>query len=182
MSFQEKLKNETKALHDASENHPFHVQLVQGVLPDLNYFVYLHNLFPVFSYIERRMDLKGELIRSPLMHTDIMRYSKDGCVLTGEDLHYFDWIEEIGQKDDKWLSAILYVEWLKDAYGGQILSKHVKYNSLLKFFNMKNVVNEVRSYLDKISSEDEDQFIVEVNAVYKNHNKILDKIMKVNTQ
>jgi hypothetical protein len=111
-----------------------------------------------------------------------MRYSKDGCVLTGQDLHYFDWIEEIGQKDDKWLPAILYVEWLKDAYGGQILCKHVKYNSLLKFCDMKNVVSKVRSYLDNVPSEDQDQFIVEVNNVYKNHNKILDKIMNVNTQ
>jgi len=182
MNFQEKLKSETKELHDSSEKHPFHVQLIQGVLPDQKYFVYLHNLFPIFSYIERRMDLKGELIRSPLMHTDIMRYSKDNCVLTGQDLYYFDWIEEIGQKDDKWLSAILYVEWLKDAYGGQMLSKNIKYHSLLKFYEMKNVISGVRHYLDSVATEDQDQFIVEVNNVYKNHNKILDKIMNVHTQ
>lgn len=179
MNFQERLKTETKQLHDESENHQFHVDLMNGKLSDLKYFVYLHNIFPIFSYLERRMDLKGEMVRSPLIHTDIMRYSKDGNVIEGKDLNYFDWIVEIGKAPDSMLPAILYVEWLKDAYGGQMISKYIKYNAHLAFNKARSVIDGVRSYLTEVKEEDQDQFIAEVNNVYKNHNKILDKIMKL---
>jgi heme oxygenase len=179
MNFQEKLKEQTKELHDKSENHVFHTRLLDGSLPDLKYFVYLHNMFPIVSYIERRMNLNGELIRSPLMHNDIMRYSKNGCVIEGKDFHYFDWVSQIGITNDKWLPAILYVEWLKDAYGGQIIAPKVKFNSALKFNDAKNVISSVRSYLQEIKPEDENTFIHEVNKVYENHIILLDKIMSV---
>jgi heme oxygenase len=176
MTFQEKLKEQTKELHDSSENHQFHVSLVKGDLPDQKYYLYLQNLFPIFMYIEKRLGLSGELIRSGLMHNDIMQYSKDGCIITGNDLHYFEWMNELGQKSDLMLLAIVYVEWLKDVYGGQILSKHVKYNSALKYNSVKDTAAKIRALL-VIPTEDEEQFIFEVNKVYENHNKILDKIM-----
>jgi heme oxygenase len=178
MNFQERLKSETKQLHDEAENHPFHTSLMSGKLPDLKYFVYLHNIFPIFSYLERRMNLSGELVRSPLIHTDIMRYSKDGSVIEGKDLNYFDWIIEIGKMPDSMLPAILYVEWLKDAYGGQMISKYIKYNAHLSFNNAKSVIGSIRTQVGDIKEEDQDQFIAEVNNVYKNHTRLLDKIMK----
>jgi hypothetical protein len=177
MNFQEKLKEQTKELHDKAENHIFHKKLMEGSLPDLKYFVYLHNMFPIVSYIERRMNLSGELIRSPLMHTDIMRYSKSGCVIEGKDFVYFDWVCEIGTKEDKWLPAILYVEWLKDVYGGQILAPKVKFNSALKFNNPQSVASSIRTILSNVEESDQDDFIIEVNKVYENHIKLLDKIM-----
>jgi heme oxygenase len=176
MTFQEKLKQETKALHDFSENHSFHVSLIKGDLSDQKYFLYLYNLYPIFAYVEKRLNLSGELVRSPLMHNDIIQYSKSGCIITENDLHYFEWINELGQKSDLMLLAVLYVEWLKDVYGGQILSKHVKYNSALKYHSVKDTSAKIRSLL-VIPTENEDQFIQEVNKVYENHNNILDKIM-----
>lgn len=179
MNLQDRLKEDTKQLHDLAESHPFNAQLMSGKLKDLNYFVYLHNMFPVFSYLERRMNLSGELVRSPLMHCDIMRYSKEGSVIEGKDLVYFDWISEIGKMPDKMLPAILYVEWLKDAYGGQMISKYVKHNSHLCFNKAKNVIMAVRSLIDQVEPEDHDEFVNQVNKVYENHTKILDKIMKI---
>jgi hypothetical protein len=177
MTFQEKLKQQTKELHDSSENHPFHVSLVKGELSDQKYFIYLHNLFSIFMYLEKRLNLTGELVRTSLMHNDIMQYTKDGCTLSIDDFHYFEWMNELGQKSDKMLLAVVYVEWLKDVYGGQMLSKHIKYNSALKYNNTKDTIMKIRSLL-VVSPEDEDQFIFEVNKVYENHNKILDKIME----
>ncbi len=177
MSFQEKLRNETKEMHDKSENHEFYKLLLEGKLKDEKYFIFLHNMFPIFGYLERRMDLTGELVRSPLIHTDIMRYAKSGCRISGEDLYYFDWICEIGQKADKFLPAILYVEWLKDVYGGQIIANNVKFNSALKYNDTKKTINSIRSFIT-VEPEDEEQFIKEVNMVYENHIKILDQIMQ----
>lgn len=177
MNFQERLKTETKEMHDKSENHEFYKQLLSGNLKEQKYFVFLHNMFPIFGYLERRMNLSGELVRSPLMHTDIMRYAKGGCLITGNDLHYFDWVCEIGQKADKFLPAILYVEWLKDVYGGQIIADKVKYNSALKYNDTKATIEKIRSLI-VVNPEDENQFIKEVNLVYENHIKILDKIME----
>lgn len=176
MKFQEKLKQETKTLHDYSENHPFHVSLMKGELSDQKYFIYLYNFYPIFAYIEKRLNLSGELVRSPLMHCDIIRYSSLGCVITENDFHYFDWISQLGQTSDKMLLAVVYVEWLKDVYGGQMISKFVKYNSALKYHSTKETIMSIRSMLN-VSPEDENDFIKEVNKVYENHNKILDKIM-----
>lgn len=178
MNFQEKLKNETKEMHDRSENHEFYKLLLDGKLKDEKYFIFLHNMFPIFGYLERRMDLTGELVRSPLIHTDIMRYAKGGCRITGNDLHYFDWVCEIGKKADKFLSAILYVEWLKDVYGGQIIADKIKYNSALTYNDTKSTIEKIRSLI-VVNPEDEEQFIKEVNLVYENHIKILDKIMEI---
>lgn len=177
MSFLEKLKNETRSIHTESENNPFNKALLNGELSDQKYFVYLHNIFPVFSYLERRMNLSGELVRSPLMHTDIMKYSKDGCVLTGNDLYYFDWIHEIGSKADKFLPAIVYVEWLKDVFGGRIISQKVKYNSLFQFNDPKGMAEKVRSLI-VVESEDEDEFINEAKKAFDNHNQILTNIYR----
>jgi len=179
MNLQDRLKQETKVLHDLAESHPFNEQLINGKLKDLNYFVYLHNMFPIFSYLERRMDLSGELVRSPLMHCDIMKYAKEGSVIEGKDLVYFDWISEIGKMPNKMLPAILYVEWLKDAYGGQMISKNVKHNSHLCFNRARDVIDSVRAYIDKVDVEDHDEFVNQVNRVYENHTKILDKIIKI---
>jgi hypothetical protein len=176
MTFQEKLKSQTKELHDSSENHLFHASLLKGELSDEKYFLYLNNFLRIFKYVEQRLNLSGELVRSELMYNDIMQYAKDGCNLTANDLHYFEWMNELGQKSDLMILAVLYVEWLKDVYGGQILSKHVKYNSALKYNSAKDTAIKIRSLL-VIPQENEDEFILEVNKVYEHHNKILDKIM-----
>jgi hypothetical protein len=178
MNFHERLKAETKAMHDKSESHEFYKLLLDGKLEDQKYFVFLHNMFPIFGYLERRMDLTGELVRSPLIHTDIMRYAKSGSRISGEDLFYFDWICEIGQKADRFLPAILYVEWLKDVYGGQIIADKVKFSSTLKYNDVKKTIEKIRSLI-VVEPEDEDQFIKEVNLVYENHIKLLDKIMEI---
>jgi heme oxygenase len=177
MTFQEKLKQQTKELHDFSENHLFHTSLLKGELPDQKYFLYLNNILRISKYVEQRLSLSGELVRSELMYNDIMQYAKDGCTFTVNDLHYFEWINELGQKSDSMVLAVLYVEWLKDVYGGQILSKYVKYNSSLKYNNTKDTATKIRSLLI-IPPENEDEFIQEVNKVYEHHNKILDQIMK----
>jgi heme oxygenase len=176
MTFQEKLKQETKALHDSSENHLFHTSLLSGELADTKYFIYLNNFIRIFRYVEQRLNLSGELVRSELMYNDIMQYAKEGCGITLNDFHYFNWLNELGQKSDLMLLAVVYVEWLKDVYGGQILSKHIKYNSALKYHNAKETAIKIRSLLI-IPPENEDEFIQEVNRVYDHHNKILDKIM-----
>lgn len=175
MNFHERLKEETREIHEISENNPFNKALLDGTLPDNKYFVYLHNIFPIFSYIERRLDLSGELVRSPLIHVDIMKYSKDGNGLTAKDLHYFDWVNEIGSKADKFLPAIVYVEWLKDVFGGRVISQKVKHNSLYQFNNPKEMAEKVRSMIN-VSPEDEDEFISEAKKAFENHNQILTKI------
>jgi heme oxygenase len=177
MNFLERLKEETKEIHQISENHAFNKALLNSHLSDQKYFVYLHNIFPIFSYIERRLDLTGELVRSPLIHVDIMKYAKDGNVLTPKDLHYFDWIHEIGSKADKFLPAIVYVEWLKDVFGGKIISQKVKHNSLYQFNNPRSMAERVRSLI-VVNPEDEDEFILETKKVFENHNQLLTRVFE----
>jgi hypothetical protein len=87
-----------------------------------------------------------------------------------------DWVETLAQKSDTALLSELYVEWLKDVYGGQIIAKKVKYNSHLKFNDNKSTALAVRSLLN-VSAEEEKNFIFEVNRTYVNHYKLMDDIM-----
>ena len=176
MTFQEKLKNETKINHDATEQHPFNEQLLAGTLDDQKYFLYLKNIIPVYDYVEKRLGLKGELIRSSLIYNDIMAYHKDGWIAGCKDYFVHNWVEILAQKSDTALLSELYVEWLKDVYGGQIISKKVKFNSHLKFNDTKSTALAVRSMLN-ISAEEEKNFIFEVNRTYINHYSLMDDIM-----
>jgi len=176
MKFQEKLKAETKINHDATEGHLFNELLLKGELPDQKYYLYLKNIVTVYDYIEKRLGLKGELIRSSLIYNDIMAYCKNGCHFSCDDYFVHEWVETIAQKSDTALLSELYVEWLKDVYGGQIISKKVKYNSHLKFNDAKSTAMNVRKLLD-VSPDDENNFIFEVNRTYVNHYKLMDDIM-----
>jgi len=176
MNFQEKLKAETKINHDATEQHPFNEQLVAGTLPDQKYYLYLKNIVAIYDYIEKRLGLKGELVRSTLIYNDIMAYCKSGCYCDCNDYFVHSWVETLAQKSEKALLSELYVEWLKDVYGGQIVSKKVKFNSHLKFSNPKDTIFNVRSLLH-VAPEDESNFIFEVNRTYINHYNLMDDIM-----
>ena len=176
MNFQEKLKNETKVNHDASEQHPFNDLLMKGELPDQKYYLYLKNIVPVYDYIEKRLSLRGELIRSSLIYNDIMAYAKNGCTNGPDNYFSYKWVETLAQKSDRMLRSELYVEWLKDVYGGQMVSKKVKFNSHLKFNNAKDTIFSIRALLD-IGSEEENDFIFEVNRTYINHYNLMDDIM-----
>ena len=176
MNFQEKLKNETKVNHNAAEQHEFNVQLMSGKFPDQKYYLYLKNIVPIYDYIEKRLGLKGELIRSTLIYNDISAYAKDGWVAGQLNYFVYDWMTILAQKSDKMLLSEVYVEWLKDVYGGQMIAKHVKYNSHLKFNDAKNTIFQVRALLG-ISPEEENEFIFEVNRTYVNHYNLYDNIM-----
>ena len=176
MTFQEKLKSETKINHDATEQHPFNEQLLAGTLDDQKYYLYLKNIVAVYDYVEKRLGLKGELVRSTLIYNDIMAYCKNGCYYDCNDYFVHNWVETLAQKSDTALLSELYVEWLKDVYGGQIISKKVKFNSHLKFNDTKSTALAVRSMLN-VSAEEEKNFIFEVNRTYINHYSLMDDIM-----
>jgi heme oxygenase len=176
MTFQEKLKQETKINHDISEQHPFNVLLMKGELDNQSYYLYLKNIVTVYDYVEKRLNLKGELVRSSLIYNDIMAYCKSGCYYDCNDYFVYNWVETLAQKSEAALLSELYVEWLKDVYGGQMVSKKVKFNSHLKFNNAKNTIHEVRSLLE-VPEESQDNFIFEVNRTYINHYNLMEDIM-----
>jgi hypothetical protein len=177
MTFQEKLKVETKVNHDAAEQHEFNVQLMNGSLPDYKYYLYLKNIVPIFDYVEKRLGFRGELIRSTLIYNDISRYSKDGLTNGISNYFVYEWMTTLAQKSDKMILSEVYVEWLKDVYGGQIVAKKVKYNSHLKFSDHKATIGNIRAELMHIAHDQEKDFIFEVNRTYVNHYNLMDNIM-----
>jgi heme oxygenase len=177
MTFQEKLKNETKINHDAAEQHTFNELLLKGELSDQKYYLYLKNIVPVYDYIEKRLGFTGELIRSTLIYNDISAYAKFGCTNGPSNYFVYDWMNTLAQKSDKLLLSEVYVEWLKDLYGGQIIGKNVRYNSHLKFNDAKSAIGIVRAKLASIMPDDEKDFVFEVNRTYINHYNLYDSIM-----
>jgi heme oxygenase len=176
MTFQEQIKNETKVNHDAAEQHEFNTQLMSGILPDQKYYLYLKNIVPIYDYIEKRLGFTGELIRSTLVYNDISAYAKFGCTNGPSNYFVYDWMATLAQKSDDMLLSEVYVEWLKDVYGGQMISKQVRYGSHLKFNNVKDTIGKIRMRLS-LPFDKEKDFIFEINRTYVNHYNLYDSIM-----
>ena len=133
-------------------------------------------MYPIYDYIEKRLALCGELIRSSLIHTDIVQYARQGHTITESELYYFDWMSSLAQKSNQMLLSEVYVEWLKDIYGGQMIAKHVRYNTSLKFNDIKQSAMNVRSMIT-LPEESEDCFISAVNTTYNFHYNLMENIM-----
>jgi heme oxygenase len=176
MNFQEKLKSETKVNHDAAEQHPFNEQLMKGELSDQKYYLYLKNIVPIYDYIEKRLAFTGDLVRSTLVYNDISAYAKFGCTNGPSNYFVYDWVATLAQKSNEMLLSEVYVEWLKDVYGGQMISKHIRYNSHLKYSNAKETIGKIRNILGGVIINEKD-FIFEVNRTYVNHYNLMDSIM-----
>ena len=77
-----------------------------------------------------------------------------------------------------YLLALLYVEWLKDVFGGQVIAKNLKFNSTYNFNNPKSIIRFVMEQINHLPEDKVDELITEVNRIYENHIKLIDEIMK----
>lgn len=178
--FAKRIKEVSKPLHDQIESHPFIKKFIDGKLSDLEYAVYLYNMYPVYEKIEYLLlSPQSILARTQQIKKDLIDYSN----LLDVDLSlYFinqDWIKSIEASDKFKQTAIFYIRWLGDLYGGQILSKNIRYNKSLKFKNVRQCIKTARELIEYYGSKDENRFLVQISEAYTHNYNLVTNIQKI---
>jgi len=177
-----KIKKETKEIHDKIEKHPFFLDLINRELPDYKYAIYLNNLFPIYKGVEMflfKKNFNNDIVQSKKIEEDLRLYKS--FLNLNIDLpkfkFYDDWLNYFFSKDDFYKKTELYVRWLADLYGGQIIKRYLRFGNKYVFTNVRKDIQQVRKQIeDSLTEENVDKFIVEVKKTYQFHTEIIDKI------
>jgi len=182
-----KIKKETKQAHNSIEKHPFFFDLVTGQLDNYKYLVYLNNLYPIYKAVEVYFfggkRFKFDLIQSEKIEKDIREYSNllNVDVNKPELIFTSEWLDYFIKKDLFLKKAELYIRWLADMYGGQIIKKKVKFGSKYEFKNLRDDIKFIRTYLEEdLTEQNVYPFIEEVKKTYHFHKDLVDNIYKLN--
>lgn len=179
-----KIKAETKVKHDSIEKHPFIVSMIDGSLEDRKYAIYLTNLLPIYQEIEKEflLNLKNtDIIQSKKIIKDINDYNKLlNYNFFSINIFTKDWLHHLQNKEKVLKKSDLYIRWLADMYGGQIIKRNIKYNSKYDFINLRQSIKIVREILEEdVTFNNVDKFIEEVNRSYEYHYLLADRLLKV---
>lgn len=179
--FAKKLKAETRKNHNEIEAHPFIRKLILGTISDEEYFAYIENLYPIYSIVESRLlypERYKLLRRTAEISNDVRAYQLLLNVNSTYKIFSKDWIESCLAKDEFGLTSEFYIRWLGDLYGGQIMSKNFKYNSMLKFKNVRSCIRSARELIENIAINRQDEFIDLVRVSYGKNLELAENLYR----
>jgi heme oxygenase len=176
----------TKKKHDKIEAHPFIKRLINGTLTDKEYYYYLKNIIYIYREIEQNFfsDLKSmDLLQTSRILTDINNYKEllniENTDSDKEGYFYNDWLSLIKSKPKYFRKTDLYLMWLADMYGGQILKRKVRFNSALQFKDIRRKIKKIRTFIELgLNESNIYHFINHINNSYDEQYNMVDKIDK----
>lgn len=184
-----RIKLETKTAHDEIEKHTFIKSMIDGTLSDKKYAIYLYNLYPIYKSVEMLLfsgkNFNKDLFQSVKIQNDLNNYKNELNFEYDRPEYNFNegWINHFYSKSFFLKKTELYIRWLADMYGGQIIKKNIKFNSKYSFTNLRESIKTIRSYLEEdLTEENVNSFINEVNKSYEFHHKLADKINELSEE
>jgi heme oxygenase len=180
--FSKQIKKETRDHHDTIENHPFIREMLDGTLPDYKYAIYLANLLPIYKGVENfllQQNYNKDIIQSEKILEDLSQYS---TLLNyhfesprANIIFYKDWLNNFYGKTDFYKKTELYIRWLADMYGGQIIKKNIRFTSKYEFKTLRKDIQQVRRMIENdLDGSNIDSFIDEVIVSYNFNYKLTD--------
>jgi heme oxygenase len=181
--FSKQIKKATKEKHDAIEKHPFIKSMIDGSLSDFKYAIYLNNLLPIYKAVEMFLfysnPVDKDLLQSRKINNDLNEYIRFLGINIDRPEYIFnkEWLNYFLFKDKFLQKAELYIRWLADMYGGQIIKRNIRFNSKYDFNDLRNEIKLIRRMIeDGLDETNVDSFIEEVNKAYEFHRQLADKI------
>lgn len=187
---QQRLKNETKSLHDLAENNVIMKSFIDGTFKLRHLLRFLVNIKPVYDVVEQRLlqpyiAINPDLKRSELIQQDINALAKHfnsvddniGYLLTPLEVTDL-WVGWSWSKPKDMLKAELYTRWLADLYGGRMMIKNMgEFAKSLEFNSVQKAISDVRSILDTHSIDvTNDDIIEEAKKVFEYHVELFTAI------
>jgi heme oxygenase (biliverdin-producing, ferredoxin) len=157
------LRSATAAAHKQAETTEFSRLLLTGMLDRWQYFHYLVNLEACYKAVEDKIPWIAEngLVRSDKIAADAVAMNLGNVpALTASTQAY---IRHVAALSDEQALAHLYVRWLGDLFGGQIIAKRLPYpHTYLEFDNRTDAIDLIRSLIE----DKQHALITESNACF----------------
>ncbi len=193
MDFMVDIRNNTKALHSASENSGFIKRLIDGKASKEGYIEYIFNLHAMYKAIENSLDNNPkhesikDFITPELYRADSIK--KDLEILAGDKLSELTLlpsteaclarIYEVGNEYPELIITYAYVRFIADLFGGRIFpEKLTNYYNIpthaLNYYRQPDIgdtrdyVMEYHKNFDKLhlSEHMQNLFAIEISNVY----------------
>jgi heme oxygenase len=194
-SFQQKLKEQTTAVHQKAEQHELMQSFIQGTYTKEHLLQFLVNIYPIYSVVEQRLLVSyfkdvPELKRTHLIENDIVSLTKEVEEINNKNiLTPLDctcgWVSNSWEKPIDLLKADLYSRWLADLYGGRMLKMMLFPHAMYEADEPIKIITTVREILDtpNINSNiTNDDIIDEVVCFFDFHLELFDHIYNGSTQ
>lgn len=187
---QQRLKSETRSLHDLAENNVIMKSFIDGSFKLRHLLRFLVNIKPVYDVVEQRLlqqyiAINPDLKRTELIQQDINALANEfnsinddiGYLLTPLEVTDL-WVGWAWSKPKDMLKAELYTRWLADLYGGRMMIKNMgKFAKSLQFSDPQKAISDVRSILDTHSIDaTNDDIVEEAKKVFEYHVELFTAI------
>jgi heme oxygenase len=170
------IREATKEQHRQAEQQEFVKILMSGEIHPRLYATFLYNLSHCYAALEKWAGYQGLLDRLP----DIARTEKlaHDCQdlwvritpqpeITDSTKRYIEHIDSIRREPAK-LFAHVYVRYLGDLYGGQIIkTKTPGVNTYLNFDNTKQLIQVIRETINNYIETDDNEVIAEAKICFE---------------
>jgi heme oxygenase len=187
-TLQEKLKEQTKEVHEQAESHPLMKSFISGDYKKTHLFQYLVNLRPLYESIEQKLIVKNihknfDLCRSRLLSKDIAALYKEGIVNDDNinilDLkkRTIDWVANQWQVDaPSYLVSDFYVRWLADLYGGRVFARTLApYTNTYQVNDIQRAITDVRDIINNTDAM-HDIIVIRAKTFFEFHIDLFDEI------
>jgi heme oxygenase len=170
------IREATKEQHRRAEQQEFVKILMSGEIHPRLYATFLYNLSHCYGALEKWSQYQGLLDRLPnIARAEKLAYDcQDLWVritpqpdITDSTLKYIEHIDNIRREPAK-LFAHVYVRYLGDLYGGQMIKTRTPgANTYLDFDNTKELIQVIRETINSYMKTDTDDVVAEAKICFE---------------
>jgi heme oxygenase len=162
------LREAVKHNHQAAEKTRWSQMMISGDMRIEQYAAMLYNMHPIYAELERTgLITKPEVLRAGLVQADLDALGGTKHGLTLSTVYYTRYLETL---DDNARWAHIYVHYLCNMYGGQMIGRRLPgaHNHLL-FDDLQGCISYVRDNLADVTAS-------EANAAFEWTIRIYDEL------
>jgi len=147
------LREAVKANHQAAERTRWSQMMISGDMRIEQYAAMLYNLHPIYTELERTgLITKPEVMRAKLVQADLDALGGTKHGLTLSTVYYTRYLETLDD-DARW--AHIYVHYLGNMYGGQMIGRRLPgQHTHLLFDDLKGCIAYVRDNLTNVTAQE----------------------------
>lgn len=179
------IREATKEQHRQAEQQEFVKTLMSGEINRRVYATFLYNQFLCYAALERWSNYQGLLYALPGIereeklksdYQDLWVRITPQPEITDSTKRYIEHIDSIRREPAK-LFAHVYVRYLGDLYGGQMIKTRTPgQNTYLDFDNAKELIRVIRETINSYMQTDADDVIAEAKICFEYATKLFEEM------